>query len=325
MLFVCGALYAQSKETKTSQDSGYVLSYRDKLNISTGLQTNNLEFIVAYPASNLRFELSPRETLQQFILFQYKWINFRYSFTPSYLNPDKSLIKGNNTRTSFDLVMAAGDVDISLMLQNAKGYYVKNMDELDLTWKPGDPHWQLNNLSTKVAGLEFAYNVNKRFSDIGMISGKSKQLKNAWSLIPALSVYYMHMSDPSIGLAAGTHADDYNVDINFRLPLAATFVWSKNWSLAGTAGPITGVNFFHTESVDTRFTRISNKETRWSTGFYLQGGLSYTKEKWYAGLDANLHQYGSGDNNSRTRRLFYGVELYIGKRFTAPKLLQRIF
>lgn len=319
------SIHGQDSVIKVLSDKDYVISYRDKLNISTGLQTSNLEFIVAYPKDKLRFELSPRETLQQFLLFQYQWINFRYSFTPSYLNPDRSAIKGNNTRTTFDIVMAAGDVDINLVYQKAKGYYIKNMGELDPSWRPGLPHWQLNSLTTKILGAEFTYNINKQFSDVGMISGKSKQLKNAVSLLPALSIYYIHLNDPIIIASPGTHSDDYNVDINLKFPFAASVVWNKNWSLAGAAGPVTGINFFSTESYDVRFIKIKNKETRWSTGFYLQGGISYTRDHWYAGLDANLQQYGSGDDASRTRRLFYGVELYIGKRFHAPLFLKKIF
>lgn len=324
LMFVWSTIHAQNKKMKAREDTGYVLSYRDKLNISTGLQTNNLEIIVAYPASDLRFELSPRETLQQFVLFQYQWINFRYSFTPSYLNPNRSAIKGANTRTTFDVVMAAGDIDISLMYQKAKGYYVKNMDELDPNWRPGKPYFQLPSLTTEIIGAEFAYNTNKKFSDVGMISGKSKQLKPALSVLPALSIYYMHLNDPTIAPSTGTHSDDYNLDINIRIPFAGSLVW-KNWSIAGAAGPVMGVNLFSTDSYDVSLAKITNKETRWSTGFYMQGGISYTRELWYMGLDANVHQYGSGSEAFRTRRLFYGIEFYLGKRFKAPKFLKKLF
>lgn len=323
-LFINTVVFGQSVHGNQQPDSIYVTSYRHLLNISTGLQTSNVEFIVAYPKNNLRFELSPRETLQQFLFLQYKWVNFRYSFTPSYLNPDRSPITGSNKRSSLDLFMAVGDIDISLSHQNAEGYYIKNTSDLLPTWKKGDPYLQLRTLKTTINSVEFAYNTNKKFSDVGMISGKSKQLKNATSFLPALSIAHIHFNDPTILPSPGSHTDDYNVDINLKLPVGASIVWAKDWSLAGAIGPIVGVNFFRTDSYNASLARISNKETRISTGYSLQGGLSFTKEKWYAGLNSYLHQYGSGNSESRTKRLFYGVELYIGKRFNAPVLLKKL-
>lgn len=324
LLLINIVVFGQSVHRNQQPDSNYVVSYRQSLNISTGLQTSNVEFIVSYPKDNLRFELSPRETLQQFLFFQYKWVNFRYSFTPSYLNPDRSPITGSNKRSSLDLVMAVGVIDISLSHQNAEGYYIKNTIDLLPTWKKGDPYLQLRTLKTTINSIELAYNTNNKFSDVGMISGKSKQLKKATSFLPALSIAHIHFNDPTVLPSPGSHTDDYNVDINLKLPLGASIVWAKDWSLAGTAGPVIGVNFFRTDSYTVALTKINNKETRISTGYSLQGGLSFTRDKWYAGLDSYLYQYGSGDSESRTKRLFYGVELYIGKRFNAPALLKKL-
>lgn len=318
-------LLAQENQKAVHADSVAVISYRDKLNISTGLQSNNLEFIVAYPKSALRFEITPRRTLQQFLFFQYKFINFRYSFTPAYLNPERSATMGDNKRSTFDMEMAMGDFDISLTYQKARGYYIQNTRDLVNGWKPDDPYLQFNNLTTKIIGGSIVYNVNKKFSDVGMVSGKSKQVKHAISLLPALTIYRMHLTDPTITPTVGSSADDYYLDINFRLPLAASIVWGKDWSLAGVAGPVAGFNFINTTSYDTLLMKISNKDTKPSTGYFLQGGLSYTREKWYTGISGYLYQYGSGDDESRTRRRFYGVQLYIGKRFTAPALLKRLF
>lgn len=318
------AILAQDTHKKNIRDSIAVISYRNLLNISTGLQTNNFEFIVAYPKSALKFEITPQRTLQQFLLFQYKWINFRYSFTPGYLNPEKSVATGENRRSTFDMEMVLGDFDINLSFQKAKGYYIQNTSELISGWKPGDPYLQLNHLTTKIVGGSVVYNVNKKFSDVGMISGKSKQVKNALSLLPALSVYRMHLTDPTIIPAVGASSDDYYFDVNLRAPLAATFVWNKDWSFAGAAGPVIGLNFINTASYDTLLMKISNKETRVSTGYFLQAGLSYTREKWYTGINGYLYQYGSGNDDFRTRRRFYGLELYIGKRFSAPAILKKL-
>lgn len=317
-------VFAQTDIKHQQPDSIYVTSYRHLLNISTGLQTNNAEFIVAYPKNNLRFELSPRETLQQFLLFQYKWINFRYSFTPSYLNPDRSMLTGKNTRSSFDVFMAVKNIDIAVSHQKSIGYYVKNTRDILASWKPGDPYLQLPNLATKMTSIEFAYNVNKKFSDVGMISGKSKQIKHAWSFLPALSFSYTHFYDPAIQPLAGQHSEDYNFDVNLKLPLGASLVWAKDWSVAATAGPVIGVNFFRTDTYDQSLNQLQNKETRLSTGYWVQSGLSYTRDRWYTGLDAYTYQYGSGTVDSRTRRFFYGLELYIGKRFNAPALLKKL-
>ena len=325
LFFYANGILAQQKHEKPISDSTSVISYRNKLNISTGLQTNNFEFIVAYPASGLKFEITPKRSIQQFVLFQYQSINFRYSFTPGYLNPERSALTGENKRSTFDMEMVLGGMDISLTFQKAKGYYIQNTGELLNGWKPGDPFLQLNNLTTKVIGGSVVYNINKKFSDVGMVSGKSKQVKNAVSLLPALTVYHIYLTDPTIIPAVGTSSDDNYLDINLRAPLAASVVWRKDWSFAGLIGPVAGVNFINTTSYDTRLMKITNKETRLSTGYFLQAGLSYTREKWYAGINGYLYQYGSGDDKSRTRRRFNGLEIYFGKRFTAPALLKKIF
>jgi len=316
--------WAQVQVKQEEPDSLYVKSYRYLLNISTGLQTSNTEFIIAYPKSSLRFELSPRQTLQQFLLFQYKWVNFRYSFTPAYLNPDRSALTGNNKRSSFDLFMTAKDIDISISHQKAKGYYIRNTGDIISSWKPGDPYLQLPNLATTITSVEFAYNVDKKFSDVGMLSGKSKQLRNAWSFLPVLGISYTHFYDPAIQATAGQHSEDYNLDMNLKLPLAVSFVWAKDWSIAATAGPVVGINFFRTDSYDQQLNKIQNKETRLTTGYWIQGGLSYTKDRWYTGLNGYSYKYGSGSAVSRTNRFFYGAEFYIGTRFRAPSILKKL-
>ena len=315
---------AQIREKQQDPDSLYVKSYRYLLNISTGLQTNNAEFIVAYPKDKLRIELSPRETLQQFLLFQYKWINFRYSFTPAYLNPDRSALTGNNKRSSFEMFMSVKDVDISFSHQQAKGYYIKNTGDLISSWKPGDPYLQLPQLGTKTTSVEFAYNMDKKFSDVGMLSGKSKQLKNAWSFLPVLGISYTHFYDPTIQALAGQHSEDYNLDVNLKLPLCASIVWANDWSVAGTAGPVIGINFFKTDTYDQVLNKIQNKETRLSTGYWVQGGISYTRDRWYTGFNAYTYKYGSGSAESRTSRFLYGAEFYIGTRFHAPSFLKKL-
>jgi hypothetical protein len=308
----------------TLPDSSYVRSYRELLNVSTGLQTNNVEFLVSYPANKLRFELVPRETLQQFILLQYRWINFRYSLTPGYLNPDRSSRTGASKRSSFELAFVLGDVDVTLGRQVAEGYFVRNTKDFVPGWKPGDAYLQLNTLRSRIYSLQLGYNSNKKFSDVGMVSGKSKQLKAAASFMPSFQMNLIDFTDASTQPSTGIQYGDHHTDLVVLLPVSGALVWAKDWSVAAAAGPVVGMNWLRSRSYDTALQTINTAGSYFSAGYYFKGGISYTRNRWYAGINAYYQKYAAGDRSERTSRIFYGAEFYIGTRLRAPGFLARL-
>ncbi len=321
--FIVQTLFAQGsfKVDRTVPDSLFKKNYRNRLSLSTGSQLNNAEFFVAYPSKGFRFIISPKVTVQQFLRMEFKQINLRYSFS---LFPVGAITdQPNNYRDEIGASFNIKQFYFDLSLQNAQGYFVRNSDEFYLNTSNQGKIIQLPNLKTNVVGIQASYNNNKQFSMSSLSSGKELQTRNAFSFIPGAAFYHIHFFQENPTISVGSYSDDYLIDFNVNLPVAASIAFAKNWYVTGIAGPMLGVGFYNTKSYDVNLQKVDNKETAITTGYYLRAGVGYTSNRWFAGLTAYNQRYGSGEGVNRDARFFYGANIYIGYRIKAPKVLKQ--
>src|SRR5689334_14443701 len=70
------------RKENASADSSYIRYYDKYLNVTTGWNTKNTEYLVSYPRSHTKFLLSPKETNQFYVSLDYSFLYAYYSFTP---------------------------------------------------------------------------------------------------------------------------------------------------------------------------------------------------------------------------------------------------
>lgn len=323
LIFSMGKCLSQGlfKIDRTLPDSLFKKSYRNKLSLSTGFQLNNATFILANPNGGPRVMLSPEISMQQFLKMEFKQITLRYSFT---LFPIDDIVdQPNHYRQEYGASFGIKQFNFDLSLQNARGYFVKNSKDFPSNIPNSGSIIQLPNLKTKVIGIQSSYNSNKQFSIENLLSGKELQIRNAYSFIPGAAIYYIHFFQENPTELAGAISDDYLVDFNINLPVAATIAFAKKWYVSGIAGPMFGMGFYNTQSYDANLQKVSKKQTEFTNGYYLKAGVGFASNKWFAGLSAYNQRYGSGSGVDREARFFYGASLYVGYRIRAPKVLKQ--
>ncbi len=322
-IFLNQILFAQGllKVDRSLPDSLFIKSFRNKLNLTTGTQMNNAEFIIANPTGKARVVISPEVTIQQFIKMEFQQIYLVYSFSLFPISDIRD--QPNHYRQELGASFKVKQFYFDLNLQNARGYYVKNSIDFTSNTPSQGEFIQLPGLKTKVISLQGSYNTNKQFSLGNIYSGRTLQTRNAFSFIPGAAVYYIHFFQENPVVAAGLGKDNFLVDVNFNFPLAATIAFAKKWYVSGIAGPVLGVGFYNSVTYNNNLQLISNKSTELTTGYYLTSGVGYTSDRWFAGFAAYNQRYGSKLGVNRDARFFYGANFYIGFRLKAPKVLKQ--
>ncbi len=316
-------LFAQGffKVDRSLPDSLFIKSFRNKLNLSTGTQLNNAEFIIANPNGKARIIISPEVTIQQFIKMEFRQINLRYTFS---LFPVSDISdQPNHYRQELGASFKIKQFSFDVSLQNARGYFIRNSEDFTTNTPNQGKIIQLPDLSTNVINLHGSYNTNKQFSLDNIYSGRTLQTRNAFSFIPGASIAYIHFFQENPVVAAGIGKDNNLVDVNFNFPLAATIAFAKKWYVSGIAGPMLGVAFYNSSTYNTNLQLESSNSTELTTGYYLRSGIGYTADRWFAGFAAYNQRYGSKSGLNRDARFFYGAFFYVGFRLKAPKVLKQ--
>ena len=305
-------------------DSPYIKYYDHYLNVTTGWNTRNTQFIIAYPQYNLRFVLSPKETNQFNVSLDYSFLYLYYSFTPDAFNLNKEdTIKGNTKRLTFGTGFSFERWNFNFSYQNIKGYYLHNTNEFIPDWSKGDAYIQYPDLRTIQVSGQIGYNLNKKFSISSLTSGKEQQLKTVVTFFPILAYWNSKLKDEKIDSTQKVaNVLSVNNDVNLVLPAAINFIFAKNFYIAAFAGPIIGVDFFKANGYDSTDHAIRTSGTKLSTGYYIRGSIGYTSKKFYVGMDAFARNYGHQQQDQKFIKYSYGLQAYIGTRFNPPRFLQ---
>lgn len=312
---------AQAADSPASRP--YIKLYDNYLNVTTGWNTRNTRYILSYPQYDTRFVLSPKETDQFFVNVDYSFLFLYYSFTPRVFNLNSSdSIKGNTSRSTFGFGFAFQQWHINFDFQNIKGYYLRNTEEFLPGWQKGDAYIQFPDLRTIQKGGQVGYNFNKNFSISSLASGKEQQLRNVLTLFPILAYWNIRLKDDVVDSVQQVSQDiSVNNDINVLVPVAATLVIRRNYYVSAFAGPIAGVNFFRATAYDETGQQLTTSGTKISTGYYARASVGYTGKTFFMGVDGFVRYYSHQQQMQRFSKQSYGIQVYAGTRFNAPRFL----
>jgi hypothetical protein len=321
-------LFAQNEDVRVkiaaSPDSFFIRSYDDYLHFTLTYNTHNILYRVTDNA-DAKFILSPNEIYETEISVSYSFIRLKYAFSPRFLDINNNEnIKGRTSRNDFEIDLGINRFDVVFEHSDVTGFYLHNTSDFDAGWRPGQPYTLFPGLRDKQTGGSITYNCNKRFSYASLDGGTEQQLKTAFSVLPALYVYYFRMRDEDTAVEKGEDVYTKTWDIYFSIPAAANFVFAKNWYCAVNAGPGLGVDIISSELVDKSFNRVYQKQTFATIGYAARLSIGWCNRKYFAGVDGSVRRYAhisNGDDMMEKR--FYNASIYVGTRFRPPGFVKR--
>lgn len=256
----------------------------------------------------------------------YRWLSISYAFTPQIMdiNNDDDL-RGTTSYRRLSTGLSFDQFSLHGSWSNTRGFYLANMGTVNAQWRDGDEYLQFPDMEIRRFDLNALYRTNANFSLKALAGGEEKQMRSAWSFLPGLNVQHFRFNTSAPDTTPGKVNLTRNLDINFVLPVAGTWVISKHFYLSGAAGPIVGVDFFNALAFDQNSEPTRSKGTRFSRGIYAKAHLVFNRPDWYAGVGQYVNSYRhSVTNNQRLAKTFTQFNLFGGLRIRPPKLLKNV-
>jgi hypothetical protein len=317
----CSYAVAQDSLTNLKKNrADYVLSYDTLLHIESWYSTKQTELRLFYP-DKFRIFLAPSEINNLQLDFSYRFIDAAISFTPGFLNPGNPA-KGQTSRFNLGGGFAAGRWYFSGEHTRLKGFYMRNSD--DYRAQLGNlPYITFPNLESISNQVLIRYNTNRLFSTGALRGGMEIQKRSAMSFLPTL-LFAQYKLRNAVADTSINNQVTRSTDINFILPLSATWVIHPKWYLTGTAGPSIGADFFNSDSYNSNNQLTVLKGTRLTTGYLVQLSAGFNARQYYFGADAMIRSYAHQiENIDKMEKYFYSVQFYFGVRLRAPKILKK--
>jgi hypothetical protein len=306
--------------TSRKKRADYVVSYDTLLHVDGWYSTKQTELRLFYP-DKFRIFLAPSEINNLQLGFSYRFIDATMSFTPGFINPGNPA-KGQTSRFNLGGGFAAGRWYFSGEHTRIKGFYMRNSN--DYRAQLGNLRYvtfpDLESISNQVL---IRYNANRLFSTAALRGGTEIQKRSAMSFLPTF-LFAQYRLRNAVADTSISNQVTRSTDINFILPISATWVIHPKWYLTGSAGPSIGADFFKSDSYNSNNQLTALKGTRLTTGYLLHVSAGYNAKRNYFGADAMIRSYAHQiENIDKMEKYFYSVQFYFGIRLRAPKILKK--
>ncbi|MCU0394590.1 MAG: DUF4421 domain-containing protein [Chitinophagaceae bacterium] len=326
LIILPAALAAQKDSTRNrrSFDSSYVKSYYHLLDLGVQFGSQYMEYRTYYN-DTFYISIRPNEVYTLSPSINYRWLSLSYAFTPEFLdfNNDDSL-RGSTRYRRLSASLSLNQLSLSGMWSNTRGFYLANMSQVDSNWKPGDPYTQFPEMEVQRFQFAGLYRTNPNFSLKAIQGGEEEQLRSAWTWLPGLNISHFRFSIPQGPPQAGKIELTNNVDINAILAIAGTWVFARHFFLAGSMGPVFGVDIFNSLAIDENNAVVRANGTRFSSGFSFGLNLGYSNPRWYVGFSNYSSSYRhSVSSTERMAKVLTQFTLYGGFRLQAPPPMKK--
>lgn len=323
--FVFSAIISYiGSSAQSRSDSAKLLSYEDKVAVKISFNTNTENFVAFYKDSpkDVQTIFSINESLRTSFSIDYKLISATMSFTPSFLpgNSDNDL-KGKSKYTDFKFRLFPGRFIQTIEYKNAKGFYIKNMQDFFPDWEKGkEPYFQLPDLKYQTFGARTSYVFNKDFSLKSILYQREWQNNSSGSFIPELQY--------NISLFKNKNGEVKSRETQFNLGIDLGYHY--NWVIKTRMN----IGLYIFTGMGIRWTTyrydLQNSDTqnnryliaRAGTGLY----FGYNSETSFFGIKFNLssNYYREDSSSEITNNNTFSV-LYFGYRFPPPRFLKKYY
>lgn len=181
--------------------------------------------------------------------------------------------------------------NLTLYLQNYKGYYLRNTGDMVNGWQTGDDYYIRGDIFSRTVGLEVNYIFNSdRFSYRAAILQNEWQKKSAGTLLVGGSVIYSMNEGDSALVPPDVYFDSFLNDHEFSraniftagptIGYAYTLVIKKHFFLMGSANLCANLGF-------TRLVNGEDEKVKSGLTFGLRpeiiASAGYNSDRWYFG------------------------------------------
>jgi hypothetical protein len=307
---------------KTSRHSNYITRLDTLLHLQSWVSANWMKYTIAYD-KDFKLVLAPNETNNLSFGFNYRYLDLGISFSPNFMNTDQDNKKGKSEQFSFKTGFSIHRFNLSFDLSSIKGFYLKNSNDFSRSALPDSPYRIFPDLNIRYFSTLIRYNTNSNFSTAALTGGTQVQRKSALTILPSLQLatYRFRNEAKTSGVQ---NESTYSTDLNLILPAAGTLVISPKFSASIAAGPSLGVDFFKSVSINDSNKLVLSKGTKITSGYSLQGAISYHTKQFFAGAESRVRAYGHEiEDISRLVKQYSYFQVYIGWRLRAPVIAKK--
>jgi len=242
---------------------------------------------------------SPNKQLNMGFGFNYKWLGIGIAFKLGFVNNDDNLY-GETKRLDWQTNIYTNKAVFDFYLQNYRGHYIKNPEEVFSGWKNGDAPYIRPDVITVSLGLSGMYVFNhEKFSYKAAFMQTAVQKKGAGSFLLGASVFTQGIAGDSAIFPKGSdfeslppiiaHSAFY---LGVRAAYAYNFIIAKHYfasiSLAAALEIGKTANKLEDKTVSVSWNPIIHLQPRMAFG--------YNKPKWYAGFSFVRDSYFEGSS-----------------------------
>ncbi|NQY27842.1 MAG: DUF4421 family protein [Flavobacteriaceae bacterium] len=310
-----------------AQESEYVQDFSHNINAKLGIDTKSFSYKITNSVTNEKFDLKPNESVRLAASVHYRFIGLTVGFSPNFLNNNEDeKLKGESDINSIQLRLFIKRFIQEFEYNKIQGFYVENTADFDANWiKNTDPYIQLKNLTIKRFGGKTSFVWNKNFSFKALLMQNQKQLKSAGSFVPSMSYYYSELNNPKNEFIS---LGESNIDLNVTAGYIHNFVFGSEQNYFASLGLSYGfgVKFAKNKIEDTSGVFQEKKETYTNSIFEGRLNLGYNSNKIFTGVQFNINGVSyNKDQETNVEDSNSYLQLYLGYRFGAPKVIERLF
>jgi hypothetical protein len=312
-----------SSKVHTARDSGWVETFNNAIVVKLAA-INTAEVLVA-EGDNFKNVLQPNPTEVFRGYFNYRVISFYVNYIPHFLpgnNDDAE--KGTTKGIGLGTVLNFRDWFTEVYYSHTKGYYLENTKDYRPAWQPGDPYFQVPDLTVNRFEGATGYNTNPRFSLRAIASQTERQLKSAGAFIPQLSYSYYTIDNRT----PGPYSTQSSSHIQGLLGAGYhhTFVVKKSLYATGSFTPSFGYIFSRLttrNSTEQVITSSQGPVYQWDGRL----GIGYNGHRFFTGLylTAKSATYAQGLTTAVTQNGNIFFQLFAGVRLVAPKFIRKTY
>ncbi|SIQ08296.1 protein of unknown function [Chryseobacterium sp. RU37D] len=309
------------------EDTTKIISYENLVMVRANFDTNIEDFVTNFSEDGQKYknQISLNNNINMYLSVDYRIISIMLGFAPRFFpgNNDNDL-KGKSSYTDFKIRLFPGKLIQTLSYKNMKGFYLKNLGDIDPYWQEGrDPYIQFPELRIQSFSGNTAYSFNKDFSLAGIYYQREWQKESNGSFVPSLDydlTYFRNKDD-----------DLKNKETQFNLGLNLAYYY--NWlikdkinispfAFAGIGGK--WASFQEDLPNGERSEKDKNKYFTHKFGGGIHIGYNTKKFLFGGKLNYMSYNYKLDPESSLYNNNLYGL-IYIGYRFAPPKAVKNTY
>ncbi len=312
-------------------DSTYIHVFREKLQVQVFLGNRSNEIRVYNPDPSKSIIYVPNMPVQFGMGLDHHWLSLEAAVKL------RSSTEGNPSKGNSRYFGLGGAVNGRELWFNAqysffRGFHVSNPQSIQPNWSTLQASYPLrSDILSNTLSTQLVWSKNyRKFSYLGAIEQREKQVKSAGSLLMGMGLSAIGISADS-SMAAGDSVLGFEKDAQIKesgflvfspqigygytLVLPANFFFTI--MLLPSLNLFTGTTILaNNEEIPYRFTGLIGSELRLIIG--------YDNERTFAGMHIHRQGYSSDPKNRiYLSNNFTTVRFYFGMRFTTPEKLSR--